>query len=82
MSALSDSADQLLRLRLSGQRVEVTDETRTAYQELAAGGLAESVPTCTKAGESHYRLTQAAMARKVEFLSHSIRSPSREESAA
>jgi hypothetical protein len=80
--ALSESAREILRRRLSGQRVEVTDETREFYRELAAAGLAEPVHTFTKGRDSHYRLTLAAMERKTEFLSLSIPVPSREESAA
>ncbi len=82
MFELSESALCLLRLRLSGQRVEVTDETREPYRELAAAGLADPVHTFTKGRDSHYRLTLAAMERKAEFLSVSIPVPSREESAA
>ena len=81
MFELSESALSLLRLRLSGQRVKVTDETRVPYQELAAAGLAEPVHTFTKGRDSHYRLTQVAMERKREFLSVSTPVPSREESA-
>ncbi len=79
---LSEAAVSLLRLRLSGERVEVTDETRESYRELAAAGLAEPVHTFTKGRDSHYRLTLAAMERKAEFLSVSIPVPSREESTA
>ncbi len=79
---LSEAALSLLRLRLSGQRVEVTAETHEPYRELAAAGLAEPVHTFTKGRDSHYRLTLAAMARKAEFLSVAIPVPSREESAA
>ena len=82
MFELSESALCLLRLRLSGQRVEVTDETRVPYQELAAAGLADPVHTFTKGRDSHYRLTLAAMERKAEFLGVAIPVPSREESAA
>ncbi len=82
MFELSESALSLLRLRLSGQRVDVSDETRVPYQELAAAGLADPVHTFTKGRHSHYRLTLAAMERKAEFLSVSIPVPSREESAA
>ena len=82
MFELSESALSLLRLRLSGERVEVTDETQVPYQELAAAGLAEPVHTFTRGRNSHFRLTRAAMERKEEFLSASNRVPSREESAA
>jgi hypothetical protein len=61
MFELSESARSLLRLRLSGERVEVTDETRVPYQELADAGLAEPVHTFTKGRDSHYRLTKVAM---------------------
>jgi hypothetical protein len=79
---LSDTALSLLRLRLSGQRVELTAETQEPYRELAAAGLAEPLHTFTKGRDSHYRLTLASMARKAEFLSDAISVPSREESAA
>ena len=82
MLELSEAALSLLRLRLSGQRVEVTDQTRAPYQELATAGLAEPVHTFTKGRDSHYRLTQAAMELEADFLSVSIPAPSREESAA
>jgi hypothetical protein len=82
MFELSESALSLLRLRLSGQRVEVTDKTRVPYQELATAGLAEPVHTFTKGRDSYYRLTQAAMERKADFLNVSIPVPSPEESAA
>jgi hypothetical protein len=68
--ALSDSARDILRRRLSGQRVEVTDDTRESYRELAAAGLAEPVHTFRKGRDSHYRLTLAAKQRKTEFFSH------------
>jgi hypothetical protein len=80
--ALSELARDILRRRFSGQRVEVTDETRESYRELAAAGLAEPVHTFTKGRDSHFRLTLAAMERKTEFLNVSSPVPSREESAA
>jgi hypothetical protein len=82
MFELSEPALSLLKLRLSGQRVEVTDETRAPYQELVAAGLAEPVRTFTRGRDSNYKLTLAAMERREDFLGASIPSPSREESAA
>ena len=79
---LSETARDILRRRFSGERVDVTDETRGSYRELATAGLAEPVHTFTKGRESHYRLTLEAMERKSEFLSLSIPVPSPEESAA
>ena len=66
--ALSESARDVLRRRYSGERVEVTDDTREAYRELASAGLAEAVHTFTNGRDSHYRLTLAAMERKAEFI--------------
>ena len=72
---LSESALALLRLRLSGRRVEVTDDNRDAYKELAAAGLAEPIHT-PRGRDSHYRLTLEAMQRKAELLNGSSPSPS------
>lgn len=72
---LSESALALLRLRLSGQRVEVTDDNRDVYKELAAAGLAEPIHT-PRGRNSHYRLTMEAMKRKPELLNGSSPAPS------
>ena len=58
---LSETALSLMRLRLSGQRVEVTDETRDAYRELAKAGLMIPLHTFTGGDESAYRLTEAGV---------------------
>ncbi len=71
---LSESALALLRLRLSGRRVEVTDDNRDAYKELAAAGLAESIHK-PRGRDSHYRLTLVAMERKAEWLNGSSPPP-------
>jgi hypothetical protein len=80
-TALSEPALILIRLRLSGQRVEVSPENRDAYRELADAGLAEPIHT-PRGRDSHYRLTRAAMEREAELLNASTPVPSREESAA
>jgi hypothetical protein len=58
---LSETALSLLSLHLSGERVEVTDETRDAYRELAKAGLMIPLHTFTGGNESAYRLTEAAV---------------------
>jgi hypothetical protein len=72
---LSESALALFRLRLSGRRVDVTDDNRDTYKELAEAGLAESIHT-PRGRDSHYRLTLVAMERKAELLNGSSHPPS------
>lgn len=59
--ALSPAALSLLRRRIARERVEVTDETRPAYRELAEAGLAIPLHTLTGGDESAYRLTEAGV---------------------
>ncbi len=68
MSEVSDAARILLRLRLSGQRVEVDAESREAYRELASAGLMEPVNTLAKGRDSHFRLTLAAIQQRDGWL--------------
>ena len=42
--ALSEAALALFRRRISGERVEVADDNRALYRELAAAGLMEPQP--------------------------------------
>ena len=65
---LSEDALKLLRLRLVGRRVEVTDETRGFYRELAAAGLAEPVSGFAGGAEAHFRITKEACDRREEWL--------------
>jgi hypothetical protein len=64
---LSDVALAVLRLRISGQEVEVTDETRDAYRELAEARLMVPVHTFTGGRDSHYRFTEEGWSRRGEF---------------
>ncbi|WP_406698773.1 hypothetical protein V5E97_07790 [Singulisphaera sp. Ch08] len=73
-TTLSETALSLLRVRLTGQRVEVTDENRPLYRELAASGLAIPLHTFTGGDESAYRLTEAAVSFVASYA------PSPEES--
>lgn len=56
---LSESALDLLRRRLAGERVDVNAETRPLYRELAAAGLMYPVSGFTHGPEANYRLTEA-----------------------
>jgi hypothetical protein len=57
---LSEAADALLRHRLAGKRVEVTDETRPLYRELVEAGLMIPLHSFARGNEGAYRLTDAA----------------------
>jgi hypothetical protein len=57
---LSDLALALLRRRLCGERVEVTDETRPLYQELVGAGMMMPLHTFALGPNSAFRLTDAA----------------------
>jgi hypothetical protein len=59
-ATLSEAALALLRRRLAGERVPVTDETRPAYQELTRAGLMIPLHTFALGPFSAYRLTDAA----------------------
>ncbi len=82
MSRLSAKARELLETRLAGGRVEVTDETRPTYRELADAGMMMPLHTFLGGNESAYRLTEAACAlRDAErFSMTSTQPPLPEES--
>lgn len=66
--SLSKSAGLLLHQRLEGQRVEVTDETRDAYRELARAGLMVPLHTFAHGSESHYRITEEGWSYREKLL--------------
>ena len=57
---LSEPALSLLHRRLSGERVDVTDQSRPLYLELAEAGLVMPLHTFALGPNSAYRLTEAA----------------------
>jgi hypothetical protein len=57
---LSEAAQGLLRCRLTGERVPVTEETRSLYRELVTAGLMMPLHTFAFGPDSAYRLTDAA----------------------
>jgi hypothetical protein len=62
MANLSTAAAALLRLRLAGERVAVTDENLALYRELAEAGLVEPLSTFLRGKEGNFRPTEAAYA--------------------
>ena len=77
---LSEPALALFRLHVERQgRVEVNDQTREPYRELARHGLMRAGSTFRDGPESIYRLTREGFERKVELLANA---PSPAESAS
>ena len=58
VTALSAQAQTLLRRRLDRERVDVTEETRPLYRELAAAGLMYPVSGFTNGPEANFRFTE------------------------
>lgn len=67
----SGSALSLLRCLVSGESVEVSDETRPADRELAAAGIMVALHTFARGGESAYRFTEEGWNRRREWLNPS-----------
>ncbi|QDV34883.1 hypothetical protein [Tautonia plasticadhaerens] len=61
-TTLSEAAADLLKRRLAGERVEVTEENRSLYRELVTAGLAIPLHSFARGNEGHFRLTEAACA--------------------
>ncbi len=57
---LSDAAQDLLRRRLAGEWVEVSDRTRPLYRELVEAGMMIALHSFARGTEGAYRLTEAA----------------------
>jgi len=57
---LSDAAQDLLRRRLAGEWVEVTDQTRPLYRELVEAGMMIPLHSFARGAQGAYRLTEAA----------------------
>lgn len=58
-TTLSEAALTLLRRRVSGERVPVTEETRPAYRELTGAGIMVSGHSFTGGRESVFKFTEA-----------------------
>jgi hypothetical protein len=74
---LTEAAAALLRRRLAGERVEVSDETRPLYRELAEAGLMEPRHSFSRGKDGHYRLTEAGtLLRDAALNGHANHVPS------
>jgi len=60
-ATLSPDALSLLRRRVARERVDITDENRPAYRELAEAGLVIPLHTLTGGNNSAHRLTEAGV---------------------
>ncbi len=67
--ALSESAVAVLRFRVKGHQITVTDRSIEAFRELAAAGIMEPVPAADGNPEADYRFTDDGWARRQELLS-------------
>ena len=73
---LSDDAHTLLRRRLAGEWVEVSDQTRPLYRELVEAGMMIPLHSFARGTEGAYRLTEAACSLRDGFTSPAIPAPS------
>jgi hypothetical protein len=73
---LSEAALALLRRRLAGEWVEVTDETRPSYRELASAGLMFPLHSFARGNEGAYRLTDAACDMRDGVVLNGLSNPS------
>ena len=67
--ALSESAVAVLRFRVKGYRMKVTDRSLEVFRELAAAGIMEPVPGADGNPEADYQFTEDGWARREELLS-------------
>ncbi|MFI5459368.1 MAG: hypothetical protein ACHRXM_28420 [Isosphaerales bacterium] len=67
--ALSELAVAVLRFRVKGYRMKVTDRSLEAFRELAAAGIMEPAPGPDGNPEADYRFTEDGWARRQELLS-------------
>ena len=61
-TTISEAAQALMRRRLAGEWVAVTEENRPLYRELMTAGLVYPVSTFLHGKEGNYRPTEAAVA--------------------
>jgi hypothetical protein len=73
---LSEAALALLRRRLAGGWVEVTDESRPLYRELANAGLMIPLHSFARGNEGAFRFTDAACDLRDGLIAPSSPSPS------
>jgi hypothetical protein len=81
-SHLSESGRGLLRRIASGDRVEITDQNRAAFRELAAARIIYLRHTFAKGDESGYRFTYWGWQRRFEMIAPPSRSVHSEQAGA
>ena len=67
--ALSESVVAMLRFRVKGYQMKVTDRSLEAFRELAAAGIMAPVPGANGKPEADYQFTGDGWARREELLS-------------
>jgi hypothetical protein len=76
---LSDAAQAVLRPRLAGEWVEVSDQTGPVYRELVEAAMMTSLHSFARGTEGACRLTEAACgfwdARRNGFTSRAVPAP-------
>jgi hypothetical protein len=73
---LSKNALSVLRLRLAGERVEVTEVALPVYRELVAIGQMEPLHSFARGNDGAYHLTEAACDMLDEVMPRASRVPS------
>jgi hypothetical protein len=63
-TTLSEAALSLLRRRLAGEWVGVTEANKPLYRELAAAGLMYPISTFTRGPEGHFRFSEEGWAMR------------------
>jgi hypothetical protein len=66
--ALSESAVAVLRFRVKGYRMKITDSSLEAFRELAAAGINHPVSTWAGGPESVFRFTRAGWERREQWI--------------
>jgi hypothetical protein len=79
---LSAEALALLRLRLGGEWVEVTDESRPFYRELVSAGSMMQLHSFARGKGGAYRLTDAACDMRERLNGSSSHAPAASEAPA
>jgi len=67
--ALSELAVPVLRFRVNGYRIKVTDRSREAFRKLAAAGIMEPMTGADGNPVADYQFTDDGWARRQELLS-------------
>jgi hypothetical protein len=74
---LSEAAVALLKRRITGERVAVTEENLPAYRELARAGVMATASLPGVDPESHFRFTIEGWDRRMEWIGVPAGSPIR-----